>query len=58
MTLARKVMPMMCGAALRGVGVEPVLDNVAEYLPSPMDRLPPQLQLLGKVIHNNHNINI
>ena len=44
MTLARKVMPTICGAALRGVGVEPALDNVAEYLPCPM--------------HNNHNINI
>jgi elongation factor G len=51
MTLARKVMPTMCGAALRGVGVEPVLDSVAEYLPCPMDRLPPQLRLLG----NNHS---
>ena len=47
MTLARKVMPTMCGAALRGVGVEPVLDSVAEYLPCPMDRLPPRLRLVG-----------
>lgn len=31
MTLERKVMPTLCGAALRGVGVEPVLDCVAEY---------------------------
>ena len=51
MTLARKVMPTMCGAALRGVGVEPFLDSVAEYLPCPMDRLPPQLRLLC----NNHS---
>ena len=47
MTLDRKIMPTLCGAALRGVGVEPVLDCVAEYLPSPLDRLPPQLSLLG-----------
>lgn len=47
MTLSRKVMLTMCGAALRGVGVEPVLDCVAEYLPCPLDRLPPQLRLLG-----------
>lgn len=46
-TLARTVMPTLCGAALRGVGVEPVLDCVAEYLPCPLDRLPPQLCLLG-----------
>lgn len=31
MTLARRIMPTMCGAALRGLGVEPVLDCVAEY---------------------------
>lgn len=31
MTLERKIMPTMCGAALRGVGVEPVLDSVADY---------------------------
>ena len=29
MTLARKVMPTICCAALRGVGVGPVLDSVA-----------------------------
>ncbi|KAL9181828.1 hypothetical protein ACHAXT_012171 [Thalassiosira profunda] len=46
-SLNRTVMPTLCGAALRGVGVEPVLDCVAEYLPCPLDRLPPQLQLLG-----------
>ena len=31
MVLARRVMPTMCGTALRGMGVEPVLDCVAEY---------------------------
>ena len=46
-TLERKVMPTLCGAALRGLGVEPVLDCVADYLPCPLDRLPPQLRLLG-----------
>ncbi|KAL3781126.1 hypothetical protein HJC23_001433 [Cyclotella cryptica] len=47
-TLARTVMPTMCGAALRGLGVEPVLDGVAEWLPCPLDRLPPKLTFLGK----------
>ncbi len=45
MTLSRSIMPTMCGAALRGIGVEPVLDGVAEFLPCPLDRLPPQLSL-------------
>ncbi|ACI64190.1 elongation factor G, partial [Thalassiosira pseudonana CCMP1335] len=47
-TLERSIMPTLCGAALRGLGVEPVLDGVAEWLPCPLDRLPPQLKLLGK----------
>jgi len=45
MTLSKSIMPTMCGAALRGIGVEPVLDGVAEFLPCPLDRLPPQLSL-------------
>lgn len=48
MTLSRSVMPTMCGAALRGIGVEPVLDGVAELLPCPLDRLPPQLSLCAE----------
>jgi elongation factor G len=47
-TLDRSIMPTMCGAALRGLGVEPVLDGVAEWLPCPLDRLPPRLTFLGK----------
>lgn len=46
-TLDRSIMPTMCGAALRGLGVEPVLDAVAQWLPCPLDRLPPQLTFLG-----------
>ena len=42
-TLARKVLPVMAGAALKGKGVEPVLDAVADLLPSPLDRMPPAL---------------
>ena len=42
-TLARKALPVMSGAALRGRGVEPLLDCIAELLPSPLDRLPPVL---------------
>jgi elongation factor G len=48
MTLSRSIMPTMCGAALRGIGVEPVLDGVAEFLPCPLDRLPPQLSLCSE----------
>ena len=37
-TLARKLVPVLCGAALRDQGIQPVLDAVCTYLPSPLDR--------------------
>lgn len=39
-TLHSLVVPVLCGSALDGIGVEPVLDAVAEYLPHPLD-VPP-----------------
>ena len=34
------IVPVLCGSALDGIGVQPVLDAVAYYLPSPAD-VPP-----------------
>jgi len=39
-TLANKGVPILCGAALRNKGIQPLLDAVVDYLPSPLD-LPP-----------------
>lgn len=39
-TLARTIQPLLCGSALHGMGVQGVLDAVADYLPSPLDRPP------------------
>lgn len=36
-TLARSVTPVLCGSALRNAGVQPVLDAVCRWLPSPLD---------------------
>lgn len=37
-TLALKVTPLMCGSAFKNKGIQPVLDAVLDYLPSPLDR--------------------
>lgn len=41
-TLNGKLIPVLCGAALRDLGVQPMLDAVCIYLPSPLDRPPAQ----------------
>lgn len=46
-TLAHRAVPVMAGAALKGKGIEPLLDAVADLLPSPLDRKPPALNRLG-----------
>jgi elongation factor G len=39
-TLANHLVPVLCGASLRNKGVQPVLDAIVDYLPSPLD-VPP-----------------
>ena len=39
-TLSLKATPVLCGSAFRNKGVQPLLDAVIDYLPSPLD-LPP-----------------
>ena len=36
-TLSCGLTPVLCGSALRNAGVQPVLDAVCDYLPSPLD---------------------
>ena len=40
-TLSRALVPVFCGSALRNTGVQPLLDGVRDYLPSPLDVAPP-----------------
>jgi elongation factor G len=39
-TISLKIVPVLCGAALRNKGIQPILDAVINYLPSPED-IPP-----------------
>jgi len=39
-TIERKLVPVLCGAAFKNKGVQPLLDAVIDYLPSPLD-VPP-----------------
>ncbi len=39
-TVHLQIQPVLCGSALHGVGVQPILDAVAWYLPSPLE-VPP-----------------
>ena len=46
-TLSRGLIPVLCGSALRGIGVDPLLDAVIRYLPAPSD-VPPVQAMLGE----------
>ncbi len=37
LTVARELYPVLCGSAFKNKGVQPMLDAVIDYLPSPLD---------------------
>jgi len=39
-TISTRVVPVLCGSAVRNKGIQPILDAVVSYLPSPLD-VPP-----------------
>ncbi len=39
-TLSNKAVPVICGAALKNIGMQPLLDAIVDLLPSPLD-VPP-----------------
>src|ERR1700694_2329319 len=39
-TIQGKVLPMLCGSAFKNKGIQPLLDAVVDFLPSPLDAKP------------------
>lgn len=39
-TISRKFVPVLCGAALKNIGIQNIMDAIVDWLPSPID-LPP-----------------
>src|SRR4029077_552226 len=39
-TIAMTLFPVICGSAFKNKGVQPLLDAVVDYLPSPLDKPP------------------
>ncbi len=39
-TISLKIVPVLCGAALRNKGIQPLLNAVVDFLPSPVDAPP------------------
>lgn len=47
-TLEGKIVPVLCGAATKNFGIQPLLDLITTALPSPADRLPVSGTIPGK----------
>ena len=46
-TLRGELVPVLCGSALRNKGVQPLLDAVVDYLPSPLE-VPPMVGVIPR----------
>jgi elongation factor G len=47
MTLARRAVPVLAGSAYRNAGIEPLLDAIVDWLPSPDERPAPVATIAG-----------
>jgi len=55
-TVARQLVPVLCGSALKNKGVQRLLDSVVDYLPSPADLPPVKAHRPdGEVVQRHHS---
>ena len=54
-TLSRTIIPVLCGSALKNIGVRRLLDGVIEFLPAPPPGEGPMSALAFKVVSDRHN---
>lgn len=48
LTCKLEMVPVLCGSAFKRKGVQPLVDAVVDYLPSPLDTIPMQGELPGE----------
>ena len=55
LTKSRDITPVLCAAALKGVGVEKVLDAIGAFLPSPRDVLEEEADFAALIFKVSHD---
>jgi elongation factor G len=55
-TIARRIIPVYCGAAFKNKGVQPLLDGVVQFLPSPLD-IEPIIHAKDETVRRTHSDN-
>jgi len=53
-TLELAIVPVMCGSAFKNKGVQPLLDAVVDYLPSPLDAP----EITGRLVDNGGDVSV
>lgn len=51
LTLQNKITPILCGSSFKNIGVQPLMDAIVDYLPSPLETNPPEV-ILNNIKNN------